>query len=162
MATIYRFIVEQKISSTGSGRTPKDPSSTGKGAAKKGKWVSMIGGGEKGGVEHNRKMRAINPLLNRMTGGAWEKGMRLGRAGAGLIQRNTETGKIRASGTAIAIIVAFAIQMLMKWQRAEMQKAEKRNMQDFKRLENGFGAIHNQYSISTNVITGRNTYNQNK
>ena len=88
--------------------------------------------------------------------------MRLGRAGAGLIQLNTETGKIRASGTAIAIIIAFAIQMLMKWQRAEMQKAEKRNMQDFKRLENGYGAIHNQYSISTNVITGRHTYNQNK
>lgn len=159
MATIYRFIVEQKVRATGDGRKPSEGG--GKGAAKKGRWVSVIGG-EKGGVEHNRKMRAINPLLNRMTGGAWEKGMRLGRAGLGLVQRNTETGKYGVSGTAIAIIIAFAIQMIMKWQKAEMIKAQKQNMQDFKRLENGYGAIHNEYKVSTNVITGRHTYNQNK
>ena len=159
MATIYRFIVEQKTRATGDGRKPSG--GTSKSAAKKGRWVSVIGG-EKGGVEHNRKMRAINPLLNRMTGGAWEKGMRLGRAGLGLVQRNTETGKFGFSGTAIAIIVAFAIQMLMKWQKAEMIKAQKQNMQDFTRLENGFGSIHNEYKVSTNIITGRHTYNQNK
>lgn len=159
MATIYRFIVEQKIRQSGEGRTPRE--NTGKGAAKKGKWVSVLGG-EKGGVEHNRKMRAINPLLNRMTGGAWEKGMRLGRAGLGILKKNTATGAYGVSGTAIAIIVAFLLQTLMKWQKAEMIKAQKQNMQDFKRLENGFGAVHNEYKISTNVITGRHTYNQNK
>lgn len=159
MATIYRFIVEQRTRSTGEGRKPRDV--VGKGAAKKGRWVSVIGG-EKGGVEHNRKMRAINPLLNRMTGGAWEKGMRLGRAGMGLIQRNTETGAYGVSGTAIAIIIAFVIQSLMKWQRAEMAKAQRLNAQDFKRLENGYGAIHGEYKVSANVITGRYTYNQNK
>ena len=159
MATIYRFIVEQKTMATGSGRnaTPQQTKS----AAKKGKWVSAIWG-EKGGVEHNRKMRAINPLLNRMTGGAWEKGMRLGRAGLGLIQKNTQTGKFGVSGTAITILIAFAIQMLMRWQKSEMIKAQKQNMQDFTRLENGFGAIHNEYKVSTNIITGRHTYNQNK
>ena len=162
MATIYRFIVEQKVSSTGSGRTPKDPSSTGKGAAKKGKWVSMIGGGEKGGVEHNRKMRAINPLLNRMTGGAWEKGMRLGRAGAGLIQRNTETGKIRASGTAIAIIIAFVIQTVLKVQQRQIAEQQKINEQNFKALENGVGAIHGEYSVTRSAWNGRVSYNQNK
>jgi len=160
MATIYRFIVEQKKSSGGSGRKASDGGGK-KGAGKKGRWVSVIGG-EKGGVEHNRKMRAINPLLNRMTGGLWEKGMRLGRAGAGLITKNTKTGAIGVSWTSIAIIVAFAIQSIMKWQKAEMVKAEKLNMQDFKRLENGFGAIHGQYKISTNVWNGRHTYNQNK
>lgn len=159
MATIYRFIVEQRTRTTGDGRRPRE--STGKSPAKKGRWVSVIGG-EKGGVEHNRKLRAINPLLNRMTGGAWEKGMRLGRAGLGLVQKNTATGKYGVSGTAITIIIAFAIQMLMRWQKAEMIKAQKQNMQDFKRLENGFGAVHNEYSLSTNVITGRHTYNQNK
>ena len=74
MATIYRFIVEQKISQGGSGRTPRDTSTSKRTTAKKGKSVSFFGG-DKGGVEHNRKMRAINPLLNRMTGGYWEKGM---------------------------------------------------------------------------------------
>lgn len=159
MATIYRFIVEQRTRSGGDGR--KSSGGVSKSAAKKGRWVSVIGG-EKGGVEHNRKLRAINPLLNRMTGGAWEKGMRLGRAGLGLVQKNTATGKYGVSGTAITIIIAFAIQMLMRWQKAEMIKAQKQNMQDFKRLENGFGAVHNEYSLSTNVITGRHTYNQNK
>ena len=159
MATIYRFIVEQRTRTTGDGRRPRE--STAKSPAKKGKWVSVLGG-EKGGVEHNRKLRAINPLLNRMTGGAWEKGMRLGRAGMGLIQKNTATGKFGVSGTAIAIILAFVIQAILSWQKAEMIKAQKLNMQDFTRLENGFGSVHNEYKISTNVITGRHTYNQNK
>lgn len=161
MATIYRFIVEQKAASGGDGRRTKPEGSGRKSAAKKGRWVSIIGG-EKGGVEHNRKLRAINPLINRATGGWWEKGMRVGRAGAGLITRNTETGKLGISGPAIAIIIAFVIQMLLKWQKTEQIKAQKLNAQNFKQLENGFGAIHGQYEVSTHVLTGRHTYNQNK
>lgn len=159
MATIYRFIVEQKTRSSGDGR--KSNSGVGKGAAKKGRWVSAIWG-EKGGVEHNRKMRAINPLLNRMTGGAWEKGMRLSRAGLGLVQKNTETGKFGVSWTSIAIIIAFVIQAILKYQKSEMIKAEKANTQNYQQLENGVGAIHGQYKISTNIWTGRHTYDQNK
>ena len=160
MATIYRFIVEQRVSSTGTGRNPY-PTTSKKGAAKKGKWVSILGG-EKGGVEHNRQMRAINPLLNRMTGGAWEKGMRLSRAGLGLVKKNTETGKIGLSGPAVAIIIAFVLQTLIKWQKKEMQKAQEMNAQNFKQLENGVGQINGQFKISTNFWTGRHTYNQNK
>lgn len=161
MATIYRFIVEQKAARGGDGRRTKPEGSGRKSAAKKGRWVSIIGG-EKGGVEHNRKLRAINPLINRATGGWWEKGMRVGRAATGLVTRNTETGKLGISGPAIAIIIAFAIQMLLKWQKIEQVKAQKLNAQNFKQLENGFGAIHGQYEVSTNVLTGRHTYNQNK
>ena len=159
MATIYRFIVEQKIASSGDGRKARQPVSNG--AAKKGRMVSIFGG-EKGGVEHNRKMRAINPLLNRMTGGAWEKGMRVGRAGLGLVQRNTETGKIGLSGPAIAIIIAFVITTLLKWQDKQRQKAQKENAQNFKQMENGVSSIYGQYKVSTNVLNGRHTYNQNK
>lgn len=161
MATIYRFIVEQRAASGGDGRRTKPEGSGRKSAAKKGRWVSIFGG-EKGGVEHNRKMRAINPLLNRATGGWWEKGMRVGRAATGLVTRNTETGKLGISGPAIAIIIAFAIQMLLKWQKIEQIKAQKLNAQNYKQLENGFGAIHGQYEVSTHVLTGRHTYNQNK
>lgn len=159
MATIYRFIVEQKTRTTGDGRQPRQSAS--KGAAKKGRMVSLFGG-EKGGVEHNRKMRAINPLLNRITGGAWEKGMRLGRATTGLIKRNTETGKIGFSGTAIAIIIAMVIQAYIKIQQAETQKAQKLNAQNFKQLENGIGAMNGQFEITTNWFNGRHVYNQNK
>ena len=159
MATIYRFIVEQKVSQTGSGRKVADPAV--KGAAKKGRMVSLFGG-DKGGVEHNRKLRAINPLINRMTGGAWEKGMRIGRAAGGLVKVNTETGKIGLSGPAIAIIIAFILQVLMKWLQIQQEGAKKLNTQNYKQLENGIGAVHTQYKVSTNLLTGRHTYNQNK
>ena len=160
MATIYRFIVEQKASG-GNGRKDDSDAPSSKSAAKKGKWVSILSGA-KGGVEHNRKMRAVNPLFNKATGGAWEKGLRLTRAGLGIVQTNTETGKMRLSGPAVAIIIAFVIQMLLKWQQSERKKAQERNEQNFKQLENGVGAIHGEYKISTNVLTGRQTYNQNK
>lgn len=162
MATIYRFIVEQKAARESSGRKGTGASgSAKKGAAKKGKMVSIFGG-EKGGVEHNRKMRAINPLINRMTGGAWEKGMRLGRAGAGLVQRNTETGELGISGPAIAIIIAFAIKVGMDILAYYQRLAKEQNTQNFKQLENGVGIVNGQYEVSTHILTGRHTYNQNK
>lgn len=162
MATIYRFIVEQKVARESSGRKGTGASgSAKKGAAKKGKMVSIFGG-EKGGVEHNRKMRAINPLINRMTGGAWEKGMRLGRAGAGLVQRNTETGELGISGPAIAIIIAFAIKVGMDILAYYQRLAKEQNTQNFKQLENGVGIVNGQYEVSTHILTGRHTYNQNK
>lgn len=159
MATIYRFIVEQRTRASGDGRMTKE--STTKSAAKKGRNVALFGG-EKGGVEHNRKMRAINPLINRWTGGAWEKGMRVGRAGLGLVTKNTETGKLGISVPAIAIIIAFVIQAIIKIQQAEIEKAQKLNAQNFKQLENGIGSINGQFKVTTNWFNGRLTYNQNK
>ena len=162
MATIYRFIIEQKTTGgSGSGRKNQTQAPSKKTPSKKGRWVSIFGG-DKGGVEHNRKLRAINPLLNKATGGYWEKGMRLGRAGLGLVQRNTETGKPGLSGPAVAIIIAFIIQSLLKWQKAEQQKAQKYNAQNFKMLENGVSQIHGAYEVVADTWTGRLTYNQNK
>jgi len=161
MATIYRFIVEQKTTGRSSGGRKESSGISKKTTAKKGRWVSILGG-EKGGVEHNRKLRAINPLLNKATGGYWEKGMRLGRAGMGLITRNTSTGAIGLSGTAIAIIIAFVIQTILKLQNRDIQIAERQNTQDYKSMENGIGAIRGQYEINVNLWNGRRTYNQNK
>ena len=107
-------------------------------------------------------MRAINPLLNRMTGGWWEKGMRLGRAGMGLVKIDDKTGKLGLSGPAVAIIIAFVIQMILKWQRKDIETAQKMNAQNFKQMENGISAIHGQYKITANYWNGRHTYNQNK
>ena len=163
MATIYRFIIEQKQSGGSGGRkSSKDSGLDPKTPSKKGKTVTLLGS-MKGGVEHNRKFRAINPLLNRITGGWWEKGTRLGRAGLGLVKFNSETGKYAGfSPVAFAIIAAFVIQMLMKWQKKERERADRMNAQDFKNLENGVGAIRGQYSIAVNFWNGRRTYNQNK
>ena len=160
MATIYRFIGEQKTIGSGNWRKIKD--ATAKGAAKKGRSISFFGG-DKGGVEHNRKMRAINPLLNRATGGAWEKGMRLTRAGIGLAKNVEENGISGVfSGPAIYIIIAFCITAILKWQQSEIKKANKQNAQNFKMLENGADAVHGDYEISVNLWNGRRTYNQNK
>ena len=164
MATVYRFIVENKTTGgggggrNGGGNTNKPSKKT---TAKKGRWVSIFGG-DKGGVEHNRKMRAINPLINKMTGGYWETGMRVGRAAAGLITKNTETGKLGVSLPAIAILIAFIINIFLKWNSRERQIADKRNMQNFKSMENGTGAIRGQYSVSVNLWNGARTFNQNK
>ena len=163
MPTIYRFIVEQKTTSGGGGRkSDKESSGTSKkGPGKKGRYVSIFGG-EKGGVEHNRKMRALNPLFNKATHGGAEKGMRLGRAGMGLITKNTETGKYGLSGPAVAIIIAFVIQAIFKWQSRDAERSRKINENNFKAMENGGGAIHGQYTVSANTWNGALTYNQNK
>ena len=165
MATIYRFIVEQKMTGGDDGgrktESSKPKTTSKKTTAKKGKLVSIFGG-ERGGVEHNRKLRAINPLLNKATSGYWEKGMRVGRAGLGIVQRNTETGALAVSAVSIAILINFFIQAMLKWQKQEQVKAERLNAQNFKQLENGVGSIHGQYKISTNIWNGRQTYNQNK
>lgn len=163
MATIYRFIVEQKTTSGGGRKSSKESSGMSKkSTAKKGKTITLLGS-QKGGVEHNRLMRPINPLLNKMTGGYWEKGVRVGRAGLGLVKFDEETGKFAGvSYTAIAIIVALILQSVMKYQKQQLNIAEQKNKQNFKMLENGFGQINGAYDISVNFWTGRQTYNQNK
>ena len=160
MATIYRFIVEQKTTTRGGGR--KGDSTPSKGGAGKRRTVSLFGGG-RGGVEHNRYMRAINPVLNRATGGAWEKGMRLGRAGMGLVQVDKTTGAFAGlSMVAITIIISFVLQAFFKKQQQDIKKAQALNARNYKMLENGVGAIHGEYEINVNMWNGRQTYNQNK
>lgn len=162
MATIYRFVVEQKTTQNSARKNNKESSGISKGStAKKGKWVSLLNS-DKGGVEANRKMRAINPLINKMTNGYWEKGTRLGRAGLGLVKKNTETGKIGLSGPAIAIIIAMVINAILKFQGKERELANQLNSQNFKMLESGNTAIRSDYDISVNMWNGRQTYNQNK
>ncbi len=166
MATIYRFVIEQKASKGGSGTGRGGKPRAEKGAAKKGRDLPLLWGGEKGGVEHNRKMRAINPILNKITGGVWEKGMRLTRAAGGLVKRNTETGKLSIGGPSIAIIIAFILQQIWngfaKWNQKERQQSERLNAENYKKLENGSGAVHGSYKIMVNGWTNRITYNENK
>ena len=163
MATIYRILIEQNTRATGGdGRKGGNRLGTSKKTTAKSKTTNLLGS-MRGGVEHNRKMRAINPVLNKATSGYWEKGMRLGRAGLGLVKFDEQTGAFAGlSGTAIAIIIAFVLQTLMKWQQKERQKALELNAQNFKQLENGIGAIHSSYEINVDFWTGRQTYNQNK
>lgn len=158
MATIYRIAIEQTTKAQEDGRKGGNRLGTGKKSAKS----TNISGGYRGGVEHNRKLRAINPVLNKATHGYWEKGMRLGRAGIGLTNSFNENGFKALFGTASTIIIAFMLTMLIKWWNTERQKAQKLNAQNYKQLENGTGAIHSSYEINVDFWTGRQTYNQNK
>lgn len=158
MATIYRIAIEQTTKSQSDGRKGGNRLGTGKKSAKS----TDISGGYRGGVEHNRKLRAINPVLNKATHGYWEKGLRLGRAGVGLANSFNENGFKALFGTASTIIIALILTTLIKWQNAERKKAQQVNAQNYKALENGVGAIHSAYSVSVNTLTGRQTYNQNK
>lgn len=164
MATIYKFLIEQKITQGGGGGRKGDTSSSpkSKSASKKGN-KSLDIGTSKGGVEHNRKMRAINPVLNKATGGLWEKGVRVGRAGAHLVKFDAETGAFAGiSGVAVTILVSFLLRELMRMQFNWIEQSRGINSQNFKMLENGMGAIHTDYDIAVNVLNGRATYNQNK
>jgi len=162
MATIYRFVIEQKTTGgSGNGRKSQTSGSK-KGAGKKGKTITLLGSA-KGGVEHNRYMRALNPLFNKMSHGYHEKFMRVGRAGLGLVKYDEETGKFAGlSGPAIAIIIAFVLQTIMKWQNKEREKQQQFNRHNYKAMENGFGAIHGEYETTVDILSGRVTYNENK
>ena len=163
MATIYRFIVEQQQGRASSGRNSSGTGASGSKKNAKEKTFTLMG---TLGVEHNRKMRAINPLLNKATGGIWEKSMRIGRAGLGLVKfKNTASGGIAFAGisaVAIAIIVAFVLQTTMKYHNKQIQQNELVNKQNYRRLETGQSAIHNSFSLTTNWWSGKRTYNENK
>lgn len=163
MATIYRFIIENRESGGASsgGRKAGLTGSAKKGAGKKG--TSSFFGGERGGVEHNRRMRAINPLLNKVTNGYWEQGMRVGRAGLGLAKNIEEKGvKGALVGPSIAIIIAWAIQTFLKLQNKNLEWGKQRNEQNYKQMENGVSAVHGAYSVERNFWSGRRTFNENK
>ena len=159
MATIYRYIIETREGGGTSGR--KNNQAPSKKTVGKGKWVSILNS-PKGGVEHNRKMRAINPLLNKATHGYWEQGMRIGRAGMGLVQKNTETGKYRLALPAFAIIFAWIIQTFFKLQSKNLEWGRKRNTQNYKAMENGVSQVHGEYQVSVNAMSGRVSYNENR
>lgn len=162
MPTIYRFIIEQKAKQERDGGTRQRAT---KSAAKKGGNLPLLGG-SKGGVEHNRLSRAINPILNKVTGGVYEKGVRLTRAIGGLAKIDSKTGKFNVSLPAIAIIVAFVLiqtwNMIQGWNQRERAAAEKANTSNYKRLENGSSAIHGAYKTMVDGWSGRITYNENK
>lgn len=161
MATIYRFIIEGGGRGKGGGAPLKPKSGIGKGTAKKGKWVSYLDS-SKSGVEANRRMRAINPIINKMTGGMWEKGTRLGRAGFGLVQRNTETNATRLSPTAVSIIIALILTTIVKQHQMLIARANEINQRNYKSIENGITQVRNIQDVSQNIISGKINYNQNK
>jgi hypothetical protein len=164
MATIYRFIVEAR-KATGVATDADGVVIPRKGAGSKG-GASGSGsgfnfGGSRGGVEHNRYMRPINPLMNRLTGGWWEKGQRVGRAIGGLPEAfKTKDGKFTMGGfasTASLILIQFAIMEVDKLIREQMKKAKEENQANYLKIVSGQTTLGQDYKVSRNIF-GKITY----
>jgi hypothetical protein len=164
MATIYRFIVEARkasgVATDADGVViPRKGAGSKGGASGSGSGFNF--GGSRGGVEHNRYMRPINPLMNRLTGGYWEKGQRVGRAISGLPDAFlTKEGKFTAAGfgsTASLILIQFAIMEVDKMIREQMKKAKEENQANFLKIKSGQTTLGQDYKVSKDIF-GKVTY----
>lgn len=163
MATIYRFIVEARKATGVSYDADGNPVPA-KGAGSKGGGSLTAHnpfGKNSGGVEHNRYMRPINPLMNQITGGWWEKGQRLGRAAASLPSAfKTKTGGFNAAGfgsTGALIIMQFAIMMAIQAFQDQQKKAKEENKSNFLKIKSGQTTIGQDYKVSKDIF-GKITY----
>ena len=164
MATIYRFIVEAR-QATGVTTDADGVVIPRKGAGSKGgssgSGSGFNFGGSRGGVEHNRYMRPINPLMNQLTGGWWEKGQRLGRSAMSLPEAfKTKDGKFTAAGfgsTGALIILQFAIMMGVQAFREQQKKAKEENQSNFLKIKSGQTILGQDYKVSKDIF-GKITY----
>jgi hypothetical protein len=160
MATIYRFIVEARKATGVSYDADGNPMPA-KGAGSKGGFSLTAhnpSGKNRGGVEHNRYMRPINPLMNQLTGGWWEKGQRLGRAGAGVLDVAKTKGIGAALGsTGALIIMQFAIMMAVQAFKDQQKKAKEENKSNYLKIVSGQTTIGQDYKVSKDIF-GKITY----
>jgi hypothetical protein len=160
MATIYRFIVEARKATGVSYDANGNPIPV-KGAGSKGGFSLTAHnptGKNRGGVEHNRYMRPLNPLLNQITGGWWEKGTRLGRASAGVLDVANKKGIGAALGsTGALIIMQFAIMMAVQAFREQQKKAKEENQSNFLKIKSGQTTLGQDYKVSKDIF-GKVTY----
>ena len=165
MATIYRFIVEARKATGVSYDADGNPIPA-KGAGSKGGGSLLAhnpSGKNRGGVEHNRYMRPINPLMNQLTGGWWEKGQRLGRSAMSLPEAfKTKDGKFTAAGfgsTGALLILQFAIMMGIQAFKDQQKKAKEENQANYLKIKSGQTTLSQDYKVSRNIfglITYRN------
>jgi hypothetical protein len=166
MATIYRFIVEGVGQAQATNLLANhDVDANGvlipkKGAGSKG-GGSLVAhnptGKRGGGVDHNRYMRPINPLLNRFTGGWWEKGSRVGRATMQITRELEGQGLKALAGTASLIILQFAIMEIDKYIREQKKKAKEENQANYLKIVSGQTTIGQDYKVGRNIF-GKITY----
>lgn len=166
MATIYRFIVEGVGQAQATNLlATHDVDANGvlipkKGAGSKG-GSSLVAhnpsGKRSGGVDHNRYMRPINPLLNRITGGWWEKGQRVGRAMAQLPADIKANGMGALGSVASLIILQFAIMEVDKYIREQKKKAQEENKSNYLKIVSGQTTIGTDYKVGRNIF-GKITY----
>ena len=155
MATIYRFIVEAQKSGSATfdadgNAIPKKGAGNKGGSSGSGSGFNF--GGSRGGVEHNRYMRPINPLMNQITGGWWERGQRLGRAAMSLPEQFNKKGLGALGSTGSLIILQFAIMMAVQAFREQQKKAREENQSNYLKIVSGQTTLGQDYKVSKNIF----------
>jgi hypothetical protein len=161
MATIYEFIIRSQGGVSGTTQVDADGNAIPlKGAGVKG-GTSLTAhnptGKSSGGVDHNRYMRPINPLINRWTGGFWEKGQRGFNAARQLPAEMKAKGVGALTSVAGLILLQLAIMEFDKWFREQQKKAKEENKANFLKITSGQTVLSQDYKVSKNIF-GKITY----
>ena len=149
MATIYEFIVRDQ---TKNGEQVMIDNETGEVIAKKSVAKEKPLSGSNKGVDHNRYMRAVNPLINRYVPG-FEKYVRGGRAVVGVYDTFVKEG-LTASLTSVGAIVLLEMVLtkLDDMRREKIEEAKKENIANYNKLVTG------QSQLSQNVVATQNIW----
>ena len=149
MATIYEFIVRDQ---TKNGKQEMIDPETGEVIAKKSVAKEKPLSGSNKGVDHNRYMRAVNPLINRYVPN-FEKYVRGGRAIIGVYDTLVQTGiKSAITGVGAIVLLELALTKLDDLRREKIEEAKKENVANYNKLITG------QTQLSQNVKATKNIW----
>ena len=149
MATIYEFIVRDQ---TKDGKKLMVDNETGEVIGKSSVAKEKPLSGSNKGVDHNRYMRAVNPLINRYVP-AFEKSVRGGRAIVGVFDTLSKAG-IKSAMTSVGTIVLLEMVLttLDDIRREKIEEAKKENIANYNKLITG------QTQLSQNVKATKNIF----
>ena len=149
MATIYEFIVRDQ---TKDGKKLMVDNETGEVIGKSSVAKEKPLSGSNKGVDHNRYMRAVNPLINRYVPG-FEKYVRGGRAIVGVYDTLVQTGiKSAITGVGAIVLLELALTKLDDLRREKIEEAKKENIANYNKLITG------QTQLSQNVKATKNIF----
>ena len=149
MATIYEFIVRDQ---TKDGKKLMVDNETGEVIGKSSVAKEKPLSGSNKGVDHNRYMRAVNPLINRYVPG-FEKYVRGGRAIIGVYDTLVQTGiKSAITGVGAIVLLELALTKLDDLRREKIEEAKKENIANYNKLITG------QTQLSQNVKATKNIF----
>lgn len=158
MATIYRFLVEDRATKS----IGKDVV-----VSKDGVISPKIGAGSRnflrtgtghGGVEHNKYSRIVNPLINNLTGGMWEKGVRLYNGSLDAISMAQQGGLgAIVKGVGFALVAQLAIMTAYRLIQKEIKNANEANQSNFLKIKSGL-LVLNKNDLPQKTIFGKITY----
>ena len=149
MATIYEFIVRDQ---TKGGKKVMVDDETGEVIGKSSVAKEKPLSGSNKGVDHNRYMRAVNPLINRYVP-SFEKYVRSGRAIVGVFDTIVQEGITSAMTSVGAIILLqLALTKLDDLRREKIEEAKKENIANYNKLITGQTQLSQKIKATKNIF----------